>query len=66
MLIVASGRFDTVVLIVVASYAVCHLLLSTVLTIRGLSSKEMGLMGLINHGIWVACEEDPMCVCGIM
>ena len=37
------------------SYLACHILLSMVMAIRGLSLKDMGLMGLITCRIWAAC-----------
>jgi len=40
--------FDAVIFIVTISYLACHrLLLSTVMAVRGLSLKGMGLIGLI-------------------
>jgi len=51
-----SVRFDTAIPIAIGSYVACNLLLAVLMEIRGLSLKDMGIMGWINLTIWAAWD----------
>jgi len=54
ILIGMSGRFDTAIFIVIGTYVASNILLGTMMSIEGLSLKDMGIMGRIYLAIWAA------------
>ena len=52
-----SGRFDTAFFIAIGSYIACNVLLGGMVSLRGLSLKDMGIMGRIYLAIRAAWNE---------
>jgi len=55
-----SGDFSTLVAVVVGSYIIFHAIFTMVLAVRGLTLKDMGLMGVMNHRLRAACKSACM------